>query len=944
MRVPLPFSIQELSEPQHGLLLDAVESLEDGRVAQLVESPVGCALETKLPSWARFGETALSRPDDAEDGLLAERVHALERVLAPATGNVSFRLEGLPGKRSAACRVFLDGREVLADLDANRVLHGDDEIQVGPLFAHLLVESRAYGSSNDRREALSRLARIARATRALQHTSVGRLTFDLPSTIAKHEAIRALTLRFTVEDIDPPGWVGIRPEVTDELGEKTIVSSRTLDSSGAFVESPSGRLIELSATQAAALREMKSHVATRASTLATADALDRPETLLSPDARDETMEFAGYSERVLGFAPIAATELLPARVDYGVRWYDEDDESAAAIYLVITATGADGATSSVPIETRADAEKILDACEQAGNAGNQPLTLGDSVIEAPDRFAPILREAIAKRDEEERRALEDGASREKPKARAAQLADAAAVASDVQPAYYEPDWQALEALLAPSVSIKAHQREGIRWLSARYAHAEATKSRSDAGALLADDMGLGKTFQIACVLALAARTGVSTRGPSLIVAPKILLRTWEDECLKFFRPRTLSPKRFASSDLIPGRGTLVDNDGKIRSRALEEHGLWATNYETLQAYGEQLARVDWNVVVLDEAQAIKNPMTAVSRNIRALKRTFAIAATGTPIENRLTDLFPLADFTVEGVLGRNVRDFESRFPRDDDNAPAELRRSLRIGEGTRAALLRREKADIAAELPRKLENVVLIEMTSQQRKLESELVRAARGTTHGQLRLIGELQKLYQHPRLLAQAGDDIADVDTLSEESPKLAWLRRFLRERRDRGDKVLIFALWRRMQDIVRSMLEAEFPKEMRQRNITINGEPESVARAQQRIDTFSATEGFDVLILSPKVAGTGLTITAANHVVHYGRWWNPAREDQATDRAYRIGQTRDVHVHIPIVHHPGDNCAGFDVALHELVARKRDLATDFLSPTRGDATASDIASLIR
>jgi hypothetical protein len=943
MRVPLPFSIQELSEPHHGLLLDAVEALADHGVAQLVERSTGCALDTSLLSWAQYGESALCRTSDDEEGLLAERVAVLERLLAPRTGTVSFRLEGLPGKRSAACRVFLDGHELLADLDSNRIVHGNDEFQAGPLLAHLVVEARRYATASDRREALSRLARIARATRALQDTSAGRLTFDLPSTIAKHEAIRAVAVRFAVKDIEPAGWVGIRSEVTDELGEKTVVSSRTLDSSGAFLESASGRLIELSQTQAAALRQMKSHVATRASTLARNHALERPETLLSPEARDETMEFAGYSERVLGFAPVAANELLPSRVDYGVRWYDEDDQAAASLYLVITATSADGETSSLPIESRVEAEKILDSCEQATRTGNQPVFVGGTAIESPANFAPVLREAIAKRDEEERRALEPREGAERHTARAAQLADAASVLLEEPDVEYEPDWHALEAMVAPSVKLKAHQRDGIRWLWSRYSHAARAAARGGTGALLADDMGLGKTLQLACLLALASRSVTPARRPSLIVAPKILLKTWEDECLKFFRPRTLSPKRFASSDLAPGRGALVDTDGRIRSRAIAEHELWITNYETLQAYGERLALIDWDIVVLDEAQAIKNPMTAVSRNVRALKRTFAVAATGTPIENRLTDLFPLADFAVEGVLAKNLKDFEARYPADAESSPTELRKALRVGHGSAAALLRREKSDIAAELSRKLEHVVLSEMTQQQRKLESELVRAASGTSHGQLRLIGELQKLYQHPRLLAQAGDDRAPVETLSHESPKLAWLRTFLRERRTSGDKVLIFALWRRMQDIIRSMLEADFPREMRQRNVTINGEPASVARAQQRIDTFSATEGFDVLILSPKVAGTGLTITAANHVVHYGRWWNPAREDQATDRAYRIGQKRDVHVHIPIVHHPGDARAGFDVALHELVGRKRELAADFLSPAGGDATAREIASLI-
>lgn len=939
MRFSVPLSIHELSQPQYGLLLDAIESLESDDVVRVTESQSGCVLESKFSAWSAFGGRAVGEGDDDIESLQVEKAFALERLFPLPAGKVSFRLEGLPGMKSGVCRVFVNGVEVVGDLGTEGVRGISHPPSFGPIFAYLIDQAVAYGRATDRRGGLVRLARVARAVRVLQRTCAPALAFEIPPSIEKHESLRAIGVRFSVLEDEHAGWVRVCAEVTDERGENTVVSSRSLDSSGAFLQTSDGKLVELTDVQSTALREMRPHVVARADALKTMDALEHPERLLSPEALDATMEFIGYSERVLGFGPVSASELLPKRIDYGVRWYDEDDNSASQIFLVISACTGEREMTTLPLETREKAEALLEACDAAIMRGMQHVTVDGVDVSDPASLAPVLRDAIRERLERDQRESAVQGARGPQPTLAAQLANAQRPSHGTRCESTEPDWNRLAEVLASGVTIKEHQREGIRWLWSRYVHSSGSSRKADAGAVLADDMGLGKTLQIACFLALTNASHIVDRRPSLIIAPKILLRTWARELEKFFRPKELFIRTFSSSELAPGRGALVEQDGRIRSRALEEHSIWSTNYETLQAYGEKLARVEWNVVVLDEAQAIKNPMTAVSRNIRALKRRFAITATGTPIENRLSDLFPLADFSAEGLLAANARDFDERYRHDDASAVARLRAELRIGCEADACLLRREKRHIARDLPRKLERVVMLEMTPEQRSLEANLVRAARGSATGRLRLIGELQKLYQHPRLLFGAGELGESVHTLVDESPKLAWLKTELHARRAANDKVLIFALWRRMQDIIRCMLEAEFPDVMQQRNVTINGEPDSVARAEQRIDTFSATPGFDVLILSPKVAGTGLTITAANHVIHYGRWWNPAREDQASDRAYRIGQTRDVYVHIPVVHHPGEPSRGFDVALHELVTRKRELAADFLSPNRGDLTAADL-----
>ncbi len=393
------------------------------------------------------------------------------------------------------------------------------------------------------------------------------------------------------------------------------------------------------------------------------------------------------------------------------------------------------------------------------------------------------------------------------------------------------------------------------------------------------------------------------------------------------------------SQLRPGRSELVDEAGHISPRALLEDDVWLLNYDSVQSFGPTLLRPDWDVVVLDEAQAIKNPGTASSRNARGLKARFAIASTGTPVENRVADLFPLADVVCPGVLGRNPAEFATRFPEGDPATPHSLRAALRVGTGAPALLLRREKNEIlAGALPAKRVEVVRLPMSPKQRQHERELVGAMTHKRGGTLELLAQLQKLYQHPALLEEGDSEALSLEQLLAESPKMAWLLTLLREIESRQEKVLVFTLWTRMQAIIGRLLAETFPA-LGEGNFVINGEASNMKSAHRRIAEVSSRPGFGALILSPLAAGTGLTITAATHVVYYGRWWNPAREDQATDRAHRIGQTKPVTVWIPVLHHPEDPSRGFDVRLHQLVEGKRTVAGDFLAPAALDVTADEL-----
>jgi SNF2 family DNA or RNA helicase len=224
-------------------------------------------------------------------------------------------------------------------------------------------------------------------------------------------------------------------------------------------------------------------------------------------------------------------------------------------------------------------------------------------------------------------------------------------------------------------------------------------------------------------------------------------------------------------------------------------------------------------------------------------------------------------------------------------------------------------------------------MTHLQYELERVIAKEFQAL--GPLATLDRLRKLYQHPRLLDAQRRTRLQPRQAVDESPKTRVMLDLLREIAARGEKVLVFTQWIQMQDLLTQILAVEL-------GLTavriINGAPENRGAAQRIIREFSDKPGFDVLVLSPLAAGIGLTITAANHVIHYGRWWNPAKEDQATDRAHRIGQTKEVHVYHLLLHHPGAQERGFDVKLHELVERKRRVARDFLAPaeTEGEPTS--------
>lgn len=505
-------------------------------------------------------------------------------------------------------------------------------------------------------------------------------------------------------------------------------------------------------------------------------------------------------------------------------------------------------------------------------------------------------------------------------------------------------------------TLRPHQEHGVRWLQT----CAQIKERS--GVLLADDMGVGKTVQVLTFLAWCIESGkfpgLSKREPPfepiLIVAPLILVdtRTWEKEMENFFANDgvvfwpilSLHGEQLAKlrRDDAAGRETEIGRPILDLNR-IQRHKVVITNYETIKSYQHSFAYMKdgaplWSFIISDESQEFKVPSTKISHAMKALKAHMHIACTGTPVENRLLDLWNICDALQPGLLF-SAREFVHKFENNQnggspESSLLELKKTL-LFQQPHAFLLRRTKSDVA-ELPPKLVYKLDCEMSDAEVAAHRSLLSRLRNDGR-QSRFLSALQsfvQLYQHPAMLADNAEDLSAKELVSQSS-KLRVLLAKLHVIRAKKEKVIIFARLRTMQGILAKVLEAEFQLPVR----IINGETRlrSLSLNKAGLKTrnailydFQNTPGFNVLILSPFVAGIGLTIVEANHVVHYGRWWNPAVESQATDRAYRIGQTKEVSVYLPILRDPSRRVAPtFDERLDLLMDNKQRLAEDFLRP---------------
>lgn len=428
--------------------------------------------------------------------------------------------------------------------------------------------------------------------------------------------------------------------------------------------------------------------------------------------------------------------------------------------------------------------------------------------------------------------------------------------------------------------LRHYQRRGLDWL--------AWMSRGGFGVILADDMGLGKTVQILALLQheKEARDGENAGpGPSLLIAPMSVASNWAVEAARF----------------TPGlRVAVLHGSGRPRGADLKEKAeavdLVVTTYGVVSRDPAEWAQVEWEHVILDEAQAVKNPNTAIAKAVRELPARHRIALTGTPVENNLGELRSIMDFCNPNMLG-SASTFRARFaaPIERDRDEGRLRELRDI---TAPFILRRMKTDpgILDDLPEKEENVTLVALTPEQALLYQgwvdeleHAVGAAKGMKRRALVLQGitKLKQICNHPAHFQ--GDGSPLLARGRHRSGKLAELERIIDAAVLADERVLVFTQYTTFGRMLLPWLEERLGTDIP----FLHGGVSRTAR-QAMVERFNAPEGPPVMLLSLKAGGTGLNLTAANHVVHVDRWWNPAVEDQATDRAYRIGQRRDVRVH--------------------------------------------------
>ncbi len=510
-----------------------------------------------------------------------------------------------------------------------------------------------------------------------------------------------------------------------------------------------------------------------------------------------------------------------------------------------------------------------------------------------------------------------------------QLEGAAAQADDAPEADWSAvvagDWlrEALDNLRNPRAAfdpneglratLRPYQTAGVKWLW--------TLQHLGLGACLADDMGLGKTIQvIALLMQIRREAPAARRVPSLLVAPASLLANWKSELAKFapdLRAIILHPSETSAG---------AWRDAERAAALLAGADLAMTTYGQAMRL-DWLQTRTWRLVVLDEAQAIKNPSTKQTRAVKKLPAQARIALSGTPVENRLGDLWSLYDFLNPGLLG-NASEFGRYVKRLQSTEPVDF---APLRQLVRPWLLRRLKTDraIIADLPDKTEVTAWCNLSKKQAALYAESV----GELARRLRQAGEsddagierrgvvlaflmrFKQICNHPS--HWQGDGAFDPA----DSGKFARLAELCEEIASRGEKALIFTQFREMTDPLAEFLRGVWGRP----GLTLHGSV-AVKERQQRVSAFQRDDGPPFFVLSLKAGGTGLNLTAASHVIHFDRWWNPAVENQATDRAFRIGQRRNVLVQKFV-------CRGtLEERIDALINEKRALAEGVLGADGG------------
>lgn len=491
--------------------------------------------------------------------------------------------------------------------------------------------------------------------------------------------------------------------------------------------------------------------------------------------------------------------------------------------------------------------------------------------------------------------------------------------------------------LKESIQLFDYQKEALHKLQNLYLSSNLN------GFLLCDDMGLGKTLQLLSFLAwLKDKDKLK---PSLVVAPTSLLNNWDNEngsgeVQKFFENGCFETEKV--------RGRLDEEDVE----RLKHKDIVFTTYDTLRMNNIKLGTIKWNCMICDEAQKIKNPKTLVTVAAKGQNANFKVICSATPIENSLVDLWNLVDYSKPGLLG-SLKDFQGEYIKRIEKASDDELKLINdeLYGKIKQFYIRREKDILPESLPNKKIKIYKKKANSH----ELDILGRIQETDENRLAAIQKMIIACSHIDLISESNVNLSSVQELVEKSTKLKITQEILKEIKAGDEKVIIFTRSLKMQQILYKVIKNDLgvaPK-------IVNGDISDLDKRTRIIDEFRNTTGFDVIILSPDVAGFGITLTEANHVIHYTRLWNPAKEDQATDRAYRIGQDKDVTVHYPMVSFAEEGIAEYSSAkdyvdanmeipaysmspeekLNILLARKKNMLLNFfLAVDKGDLSEND------
>jgi HJR/Mrr/RecB family endonuclease len=644
--------------------------------------------------------------------------------------------------------------------------------------------------------------------------------------------------------------------------------------------------------------------------------------VLAPD------EFMDYGNRVLGVAEWQG-RAFSFKIPVHQQWFPGDD--AEDVYPI----DVPGAEEPLVVR-KSGLEQLIDSVERAMSADaatfthngrsyplNNPKELLGTLVGLTGSVSPDTARGRTKPDEPRKRIVLRVAENEEDLEYLARLRDpdgtlAADDSSDIPGMQSVPD---------------PHQRDGIGWLKACFLSGMP-------GTLLADDMGLGKTFQVLAFLHWLRQRGGTDGRPVLLVAPAKLLEEWLEQVEIHLPPMALGRPALAYDRHLRDYKLEKGNESTLGRSTLDVERLrkadWViTTYETLRDHQFSFGKVRYRIAIFDEAQKIKSGTSMLNHAAKAQQPDFVILMTGTPIENSVMDIWTLLDVAWPGFLGVSGKEFVHRYGDGSDEGLMTDLKSRLIesqnwgnGETSRATppvMQRRFKVDVLPGLPQKTESPLREEMPPAQARAYDAIISEMQSGNLKPLVALQALRKVCLHPDL--RLPRDAADRQAFIAASARFRALFRVLHQAHEKEQGVLVFIDLRHPQMLLQTMIRDEFRLPKLPDIINGNTAIEAVSTIKKE---FQNGKGFGVLLLGPRAAGFGLTLTRATQVVHLNRWWNPAVEDQCSDRTHRKGQTRDVTVHLPIAVHPRLGDESFDLILHELLQHKRSLSRRVVVPS--------------